>query len=312
MPVASRAAFLFVALTAGIGCSPSAHEPDGVAADPVTDAAFLTAPLWNDGQAEVAFYRVRRSRNQYGEREGQEFLVGSYLVKHDYDPRAEAKAASGAEETVSAFKYALFYEFESGSYEYKRSYVVNARQADLRPLKHSFNSFDWCSNLYEELAFALDGRVEFLMRSDDYGNGSGSFEYAAGTYPPALIPLLIRSMEFGGAIADEAGVRFGVLLGSGEIVPAVAERVGAESIETESGRHDVERIDVTYAGAAPSVFAEEADRRETYWRGVGTDRLLVAVEGATGRYRMELIEAVRSPYWEEDVYTELDRVRSRP
>jgi hypothetical protein len=28
---------------------------------------------------------------------------------------------------VPAFKYALFYELESGSYQYKRNWVVNAR-----------------------------------------------------------------------------------------------------------------------------------------------------------------------------------------
>jgi hypothetical protein len=313
MPADLQTAFLSaVALIVLVGCTPSTDDRGAVQTNPATDAAYLTSPLWNDGQAEMAFYRVRRSQSPYGEREDQVFLLGSYLVKHDYDPRAEAKAASGAAETVSAFKYALFYEFESGSYEYKRSYVVNARQADLRPLKHSFNSFDWCSNLYEELAFDRDGRVEYLKRSDDYGNHSASFDYVGGTYPPALVPLLVRSMDF----RDDSGagkvVRFGVLLESGEVVTASAERFGVEPIETEAGRYEAERIEVTYDGELPSPFAEEADRRETYWRGTGADRLLVALEATTGRYRVELIEAVRSPYWEENVYDELVRVQSRP
>ena len=46
-----------------------------------------------------------------------------------------------------------FYELQSGSYQYKRPWVTNARQRDLRPYKASFSSFDWCSNRYEELAF---------------------------------------------------------------------------------------------------------------------------------------------------------------
>lgn len=283
------------------GCDSSTAGRDD---ESIADAAYLTDEMWNDGEAEVAFYRVHRTRNQYGEAEEQQFLVGTYLVKHDYDPAAEAKATPEADHVVSAFKYALFYEFESGSYEYKRSHVVNARQADLRPLKSSFTSFDWCSNLYREQAFAPGGAVDYLMRSDDYGNRRASYDYPSRSYPPALIPLLVRAMDFSRSSRRE----FGVLLESGEVVSATAELVAEERIDTELG----ERIAVTYAGEVPSPFAEEADASETYWRGVGERRHLLAVEGGTARYRMELVEAARSAYWEENVYDELERVRTRP
>lgn len=307
MPISFRVAI--VASCAAVllfGCSTASQ--DRAAVESITDTAYLTASLWDDGEAEIAFYRVRRSRNQYGESEDQEFLVGTYLVKHDYDPEAEAKARPDAAGAVSAFKYALFYEFESGSYEYKRNHVVNARQSDLRPLKASFTSFDWCSNLYVEQTFGLDDRVDYLMRSDDYGNGQQSFDYEIGAFPPALVPLLVRGMDF----EDAQELDFEVLLESGEVVSAIAERVEAAALETENGRYEAERIVVTYDGEVPSTFAEEADSVETYWRAAGEDRLLLAIEGASGRYEMGLIEAVRSPYWEENVYEELERVRTRP
>src|SRR5690606_35275280 len=142
-----------------------------------TDGAYLTSAFWNDGKAEVAFYQVERSRNQYGRPDHQRFVAGTYVVKHDFDRAAMTKAAEGAADAVSAFKYALFYEVESGSYQYKRHWVVNARQADLAPLKASFTSFDWCANRYDELAFDAGGTVHRLMRSDDYGNAEGSFAY---------------------------------------------------------------------------------------------------------------------------------------
>ncbi|MEX0600295.1 MAG: hypothetical protein WD021_02670 [Rhodothermales bacterium] len=302
-PAALLLAALFIA-----GCGNSGSELDAAQAESIADASYLTAPLWNDGQAEMAFYRVHRTRNQYGEPDDQEFLVGTYLVKHDYDPSTEAKAAPEARDAVSAFKYALFYEFESGSYEYKRNYVINARQSDLRLLKASFTSFDWCSNLYREQAVAPSGAVHYLMRSDDYGNRRDTYAYENGSYPPSFLPVLVRAMAFEGA----ARLEFGVLLETGEVVGAVAERTGVETIETEAGLHEAERITVSFDGDVPSPYAEEADAVETYWRGTGEERLLLAVEGTSGRYRMELVEAVRSAYWSENVYDRLERVTMRP
>ena len=139
----------------------------------VTDRAYLRDEMWNDGRAEVAFYRVERDFDQYGRPNPQQFLMGTYLVKHDYDRALQSKARAGAGERVSAFKWAAFYEFESdNSYQYKRNYVVNAVQSSLAPLKQSYTSFDWCSNQYRELAFRSDGAVDAWMRSDDYGNST--------------------------------------------------------------------------------------------------------------------------------------------
>lgn len=277
-------------------------------ADTQTDQAYLTSSLWDDGQAEVAFYQLRRSRNQYGEPEDQEFLVGTYLVKHDFDPDAEAKADESASTRIPSFKYAIFYEFESGSYEYKRSYVTNARQSDLRPLKTSFASFDWCSNQYREMSFSQGGSVDFLMRSDDYGNRRQEFDYQPGAYPPAQIPLLVRGLDFGAS--DSASFR--VLLESGETIPASVRRTGADSIATPMGPTAAEQIVVVYESPVPSPVAEETDASETYWRATDPSRALLRIEGSSGRYTMELVEAVRSPYWEENVYRELERVQDRP
>ncbi len=276
--------------------------------DPITDAAFLTGALWDDGQAEVAFYQVERTRNQYGQDAEQSFLAGTYLVKHDFDPQAMSKAADDAAQRTSAFKYAFFYEFESGSYQYKRNYVVNAAQADLAPLKDSFTSFDWCSNRYRELAFHPGGTVEELARSDDYGNRTGSFAYQAHAYPVAEVPLLVRGLDF-----SEAPERaFSVVLPEGRYVPARARLDGRETLELPGGPAEAERIVVRYDAPVPSLVGEESDASETYWRGTGPDRLLLRLEAETGRYRMTLVEALRSPYWSEDLWPRLSRVTTRP
>lgn len=279
----------------------------GAAPPPITDEAYLTADHWNDGQAEVAFYRVNRTRDQYGRSNDQQFLVGTYLVKHRFSPREMTKTTDGT--GVSSFKYALFYELESGSYQYKRNWVVNARQEDLRPFKQSFSSFDWCANQYREVAFPVDGDVQVRMRSDDYGNRRASFDPRSDSFPPAQLPLLIRSLDLSESESHSFAV---VLADSNAHVSAQATLKGRDSVDTEAGTVDAERIVVTYDEPVPSMIGEESATTETYWRGTDPQRRLVQLEAGDGRYRMTLVEHVRSPYWKENIWKHLSRVEERP
>jgi len=287
------------------GCTSPSSESD-TRSSSLTDQAFLRADLWNDGQAEVAFYEVERTRDQYGRESDQEFAVGTYLVKHQFSPDKMTKVTDGG--GIPSFKYALFYEFESGSYEYKRNWVVNARQKDLRPYKQSFTSFDWCSNQYREMAFRPDGTVDALMRSDDYGNRRSSFSRQSSAYAPAQIPLLVRGLDF--EAADT--LAFTVQTAENRSVAATAVHAGSDSVRTPAGAYDAERIRVNYDEPVPSMIGEEADTQEVYWRGTGRQRLLVKVKAESGRYQMQLVEHVRSPYWEENLWPKLKRIQNRP
>lgn len=289
------------------GCNSSSAPSSPDERSIITDSSYLTADLWNDGQAEVAFYRVERTQDQYGRDNDQRFMAGTYLVKHRFSPAQMSKVTDGS--GISTFKYAFFYEVESGSYQYKRNWVINARQEDLRPYKQSFTSFDWCSNLYRELAFPPGGSVEVRKRSDDYGNRRTSFASQADSYSPAQLPLLVRGLDF--SPADT--VSFAVAVAdSGAHVPAQAVLTGRETIETEAGSFETERIEVTYEVPVSSLIGEESARTETYWRGTGPERLLVRMRAKSGRYRMNLVEHLRSPYWEENLWPKLARVEERP
>lgn len=285
------------------GCGAPSDSPS---AESITDQAYLTADRWNDGQAEVAFYRVEREYNQYGEPEGQSFLVGTYLVKHNFNVGEMTKATEGGGEP--AFKYALFYELESGSYQYKRNYVTNARQRDLRPFKHSFTSFDWCSNQYRELAFHMTGTVDHLKRSDDYGNEASRYAYQPSAVPAAQVPLLVRGLDF--AEADQQG--FMVIRPDGEFVRVEADYLGPDTLQHADTPTPAERIRLTYSERAPSPIAETVDSTETYWRGAGEARLLLRVESGSGSYQMTLVEHLRTPYWEENIWPKLERIEARP
>lgn len=272
----------------------------------ITDAEYLTADLWNDGQAEVAFYRIERSRDQYGRPNDQQFVAGTYLVKHNFDPAQMTKVTDGS--GVSSFKYAFFYELESGSYQYKRNWVVNARQRNLGPLKQSFSSFDWCSNQYRELAFFPERAIEVRMRSDDYGNRRDSFKPRPQSYPPAQIPLLVRGLDF----TDSDTLSFAVAVPEGKHVSARAIHQDTSVVETESGLHETEEILVQYDASVPSMIGEESTLTETYWRRTGPQRLLVRMEAEAGRYQMEVVEHRRTAYWEENIWPELERIQERP
>ncbi|MFB6274205.1 MAG: hypothetical protein ABEL51_15065 [Salinibacter sp.] len=309
LPPSLRTALLLLLLGATLlaGCTRPAATPEAEPA-PITDRSYLTAELWNDGQAEVAFYRVERTRDQYGRANEQRFLAGSYLVKHRFSPETMSKVTDGSG-GVSSFKYAFFYELESGSYQYKRNWVVNARQRDLRPFKQSFTSFDWCSNLYREIAFPRDGAIEVRKRSDDYGNRRTEFAAAPQSYPPAQLPLLIRALDFRKADTLSFSV---AVADSGTHVPAQAVLVGTETVPTEADTFETERIRVSYQAPVPSIIGEKSARVETYWRATGPDRLLVQMAAEGGRYRMTLVEHLRTPYWKENLWPKLDRVDERP
>lgn len=305
MPMSSRFLLFCPVLLLLAGCGPSGSDPSAPP-EPITEGAYLTADTWNDGRAEVAFYQVERTRNQYGEPDAQSFTAGTYLVKHQFSPEEMTKVTDGG--GVSAFKYAFFYEFESGSYEYKRNWVVNARQSDLRPLKQSFTSFDWCSNQYRELAFPPEGPIEVRMRSDDYGNRRDAFPGRAQSYPVAQVPLLMRGLD----LTQADTVSFAVATAEGQHVPATATLDGRDSVETPAGRFATERIRVRYDAPVPSMVGEESDSTETYWRGAGPQRLLVKMEAASGRYRVTLVEHLRSAYWQENLWPRLERIEARP
>lgn len=302
-PPVDRLALVLVLLFAG--CAGPSSSDDAVQA--LTDRAYLTADRWNDGQAEVAFYRVERTHNPYGEREDQAFLVGTYLVKHDFDVDGMTKAV-GDVTGESAFKYALFYELDSGSYQYKRHYVTNARQHDLRPFKHSFSSFDWCANLYREFAFHMTNTIDYLARSDDYGNDAQQYTYRPNAYPPAQIPLLVRALDF--AVAE--AWRFEVLRDDGTFVPAEARLDGSDTLALADGPVPADRVRLSYDERVPSPIAETVDSTETYWRGTGPERLLLQIEGGDGGYRMQLVEHLRTAYWEENLWPRLERIDRRP
>jgi hypothetical protein len=297
-----RIAILFPALAGALlfGCAaPDESQP--------APNAFLQGALWDDGLAEVTFYNLIRTQDVYGNPAEEQVLVGTYLVKHDYSPSEEAKDQTGAGDALEAFKFALFYTLESGSYEYRRAHVVNSARQDGRPLKWSFTQFDWCSNVYQERVFSRD-RVRGLYRSDDYGNRTLEQRAVADAIPAAHVPIRVRMSD----LAAGDSISFSIMTPDGEAIPAVMTFVGSDEITVAGATSTADILEVRYAAQAPSPIGEFAATSERYWVGPLPDRILYRIEAADGRYRLEMVESTRSAYWEENVFDRLSQVGQRP
>jgi len=151
--------------------------------------------------------------------------------------------------------------------------------------------------------------VEVRTRSDDYGNRRASFDHRPHAYPPAQIPLLVRGLAF----EETDTLSFAVpVADSSTYVSARAVRSSTETVETAAGAFETDRITVTYDKPVPSPIGEQSAATETYWRGTGPERLLVRMEAEGGRYRMALVEHLRTPYWNENLWPRLARIEERP
>jgi hypothetical protein len=81
------------------------------------------------------------------------------------------------------------------------------------------------------------------MRSDDYGNERSTFAHRSQSYlPPDQIPLLVRSLD----VSASDTLPFSVVVAdSSARVAATAVREGTETLETQAGSFETERIAVT-------------------------------------------------------------------
>jgi hypothetical protein len=188
--------------------------------------------------------------------------------------------------------------------------VTNVRQRDLRPMKQSFTSFDWCSNQYRELAISGDDDVEYWMRSDDYGNDAGSFDYQTSGYTTAQMPTLIRSLDTN----ERTEHLFYRMTADGNYVRSQAAFIRTDSVTVPAGAYPAQRITVTYEEPVPSMIAEHDVTSATYWRHTGDDRRLLRIQEQNddGSYTMDLVEHLWSAYWSENLWDKVERVSERP
>lgn len=271
-----------LALSLAVGCRPAPNLPEG--SGPFA-LSFVNHPSWDDGRAELSFYRS----DAWGE-EGATHTLETITVKQSYDPRRESKADGVG---VDAFKWILRFQRGQGPERVQVAHVANLARPSLTLLKASHTQFDGCSNQYRELVRRGD-RLGILVRSDDYGNRSSESEALDG-YPAAALPLLIRALDFTRLsraellllAEDGAWTRATVLPSARVQVP-----LGDRSIE-------VDEVRVTFDPPFQLPWGDAPTGAEVYWVGDGPERPLYGFRDAGGGYRVTRTRTVRAAYWAE-------------
>jgi hypothetical protein len=184
-----------------LACSPTSSA----SAAPRGDDEFQ---LWYDGQAEVDGYRWKGTR--YGElRTGEAVAI---FVTEPMGAQSHVKVDRPDDyrgEVLPVLKLNLVRDFQTGLYDYNTMSSVFVDVDDLRPLKATFSSAEWCGQVYEELdvrpqGVALDVRSYFqgesvqksLAAKPDGIVGDQLFIWLRGLRGHALAPGETRTLPY--------------------------------------------------------------------------------------------------------------------
>lgn len=223
-----------------------------------------------DAGTEVAIYEIRI------EGDARPTRAESLLSGVRYDAHEHVVVASHGAGAVSALHWRFFHTLFEGrkSYQLKASEFFVLDRTDLQPYKWSKSWDSWegggCCLL------RLRGAADSLI--DPNGNVP-AIPLRDGFYPAALIPLLVRALDF----RNKSHHDFETRTEGGTTFAVRAVLVGREEIRLADGRtRSAEKIVVRYRQPEDSwvprlIFATHGDE-EVYWRGTTRDRLLLRLD----------------------------------
>jgi len=149
------------------------------AAAPVSapDPAFEAR--WRDGRAELDGYRLKV--NRYGApRTGRAVLV---YVTEPFSARARVKLDRpelDPRDVVDVLKLNVVRDFQTGIYDYNTMVSTFVRTDNLKPLKVSFTSTEWCGNVYAEMRLDPHRITEQVFSYFEGESGVRTIDWPAG------------------------------------------------------------------------------------------------------------------------------------
>lgn len=148
-------------------CRPGAAQEAPPPAEP-TPGAFEA--LWYDGQAEVNGYRWRGTR--YGElRSGEAVAI---FVTEPMGAESHVKLDRPEEhrgEALTVLKLNLVRDFQTGLYDYATMVSAWVDVRDMRAVKLTFSSAEWCGHVFESLDVTPKG---VALDLDSYFQGEST------------------------------------------------------------------------------------------------------------------------------------------
>ncbi|MGF1466471.1 MAG: hypothetical protein ACFCGT_10075 [Sandaracinaceae bacterium] len=269
--------------TAGCGRPAAVDPPDRLGAPPET--GFLVADLWDDGEAEVASYRVRERR--YGSlRAGHATLI---TVKERFDADLLVKADGPRHErTLDAIKLNHVRTTPTGVYTYRQMASVFLARATGSPLKLATGSQEWCGLTAKRLVIR---GAEAALETHSYFGSEGDRAYRLRvderTVLADALPVWVRTLDL--TRPGERTIRL-----VPEQLSSHAERPEVEEATVEVGEPTA--IDVPAGPRRAVPVAVRGVGEETFWLDEAFPHVVVRWDRADGgEYALEWVK--RAQYW---------------
>lgn len=262
-------------------------EPAPPAGAPAEQALFRSS-FWDDGRAEVASYRARVER--YGRLWDGHAVLITVTERFDADALVKDDGPVRAARPLEVLKLNHVLTLPTGAYTYHQMASVFMARQDLRPVRLTIGSQEWCGVTYKRLE-VRDGRATLHGSSYFGGEGERSFDVPMDerTIWADALPSWLRALDL-----ERRGERTVRSLAS-----ELGNRVRAPSLDNTSidvgGASAITVPAGTYAAVPVSVVAGE--RRDVYWLERAAPHALVRWDRADGGV-YELTRVERARYWE--------------
>ena len=258
------------------------------------NAGWALAPLWDDGQAEVALYTARRP--QYGKL--RDFETVLIVVKEDFNPAfyAKAEAPYQGRSLLPVIKLNFVQSYWTENYPYQFLTSVFVRRDDPTALvKLTQSSQEWCGNTFKEIR-GWTRPSEFVFHSywDEEGDGTRPLELRPGDLLEDQLLVSLRGLRFSPGL--EVRTR---------LLPSlISNKLGAALRFVEATIRVADRETLTTArGRVPAwkVSVQAGELSQTYWFAEEAPHTLLKMVSSDGR-ELWLKEVRRAPYWQAATY----------
>jgi hypothetical protein len=255
--------------------SPEAHDPLGV----------LSAPDWDDGQAEVARYTAERVL--YGQPQAYELV--RIAVKERHDPATRTKPTRPTSSSLEAIKTVASHDVPTPRvYDYHQQVICRLAKADARRLLDAtLVSAEWCGSTFALLQ-PQPGDLRREVHSYWDGEGDRIDAVSGDPWLEDQLPFLLRTLDLS---APQQIQLLPTLLSN----RASATQPAAATVRLEAAGVSVTVPAGTYA--CDHVVVEDAALVRHYWIGRDALRPLVKFEDATGKGELASLERVA--YWKD-------------
>ncbi|MFQ5662237.1 MAG: hypothetical protein ACE5HL_00190 [Terriglobia bacterium] len=274
--------------------SPQAGSTPAADVARLYNPAWALAPLWDDGQAEVALYDARRP--QYGKIESYQAVF--IVVKEEFDRELHVKADPplDAKPLLPVLKLNAVHSYWTKNYPYHFLLSVFVRRdAPASLVKLTLGSQEWCGNTFKEVK-TWGSRPELVFHSyfDAQGDAARPLDLRPGDLLEDQLPLALRSLNFAPGLELRRRVLPSLIsnnLGQPtEFVPATITVVGEESLTTPAGTFQAWKVKV-----------QLGPLEQTWWFEKALPHTLLQMESSDGR-AWRLKARSRKPYWRVPTY----------